>query len=399
MVLLLGLGMFMQTQPIVLCFLLFGCQSNKSISDTSDSIASNQWADCGGFADTPFLLSPSESSTQIHPDVVFSDGQFWISYNLPNSFGKFEVWLQALDCEGSQTFGPELVSVDAEVNHTVPRLAVSGDTVMLLWQSDDASGSQNLSIRYRTLDVTTEVFSERLFWSPFPEGTSDILNAWMPAIDSFDGGFWVAGAVAYDDTFSIVAQPINASGEFISEPTLLSPAARASYYPSIAAKSDNEFGLIYEAISGSNTVHMGEWSSGSFVEQFSLDNAAAPDVTESGQGYLTAMHVDTSEPTVYLGENELGTGGLTHTPSISLGEDGFLVSHYKIISGFQNSLHWTWHHLDGTLAADGMMIQDPPAAPYKTALTHIGGNGFMAVWSGGQSPDFMLYAKRILPAR
>ena len=145
----------------------------------------------------------------------------------------------------------------------------------------------------------------------------------MPTIDSFDGGFWIAGAVAYGDVFSIVVQQLDLSAQIVSEPTLLSPDERASYYPSLAAKSDTEFGLIYEAISGSNTVHMGEWSSGAFTEQFSTENAAAPDVALLNGDYETAMHFNTSDPTIYIGQTELGTGSQTHTPSIVAGENGF----------------------------------------------------------------------------
>ena len=69
----------------------------------------------------------------------------------------------------------------------------------------------------------------------FSRGTSEILNAWMPAIDSFEGGFWITGAVAYSDYFSIVAQSVDDSGQLLADPVLISPAERASYYPSIAA--------------------------------------------------------------------------------------------------------------------------------------------------------------------
>ena len=380
-----------------LCILLLACQSSKTGTDTAEGVTQDEWPSCGEFADLPIQLSPDEVSTQIHPDLLFSDGQFWMSYNLPNEQGKFEVWLQAFDCEGTKTFGPERVSVDADVNHTVSRIASSGDSLMLIWQSDDGSGTQNLSIRYRLLSRSTGAFGERMFWSPFPEGTSEILNAWMPAIDSFEGGFWITGAVAYSDYFSIVAQSLDDSGQLLADPVLISPAERASYYPSIAAKNDAEFGLSYEAISGANIVHSGAWSNGSFAEEFSVDNAAASDVFLVNGAYQTAMHYNTAEPTIYLDQTELGTGSMTHTPSVSVGESGYLLSHYGIISGFQNSLNWIWLSTDGSIQNEGVVVEDPPAAPYKSALTHIGGDRFMVVWAGGQSPDFMLYAKLIDP--
>ena len=73
-------------------------------------------------------------------------GSFGSATTCQTNLENFEVWLQAWDCDGNLSFGPELVSVDAEVNHTVPRLAVGDETVMLIWQSDDGSGNQNLSI-------------------------------------------------------------------------------------------------------------------------------------------------------------------------------------------------------------------------------------------------------------
>ena len=116
---------------------------------------------------------------------------------------------------------------------------------------------------------------------------------------------------------------------------------------------DAEFGLSYEAISGADIVHSGAWSNGSFAEGFSVDNAAASDVFLVNGAYQTAMHYNTAEPTIYLDQSELGTGSMTHTPSVSVGEERLFTEPLWNHLWLSKQLGWIWLSTDGSIQNRG----------------------------------------------
>jgi hypothetical protein len=376
--------------------MIIGCLNSKELFDTASSEATSL-LQCGEFAREPILLAESESSTQIHPDILFDTDRWYMVYNLPNENSKFEVWMKSFDCTGELLWGPELISIDEDVNHTVPRLALNNGRLLVMWQSDDGSGNQNLSIRYRFFDTEESALSERLLWSPYADGFTEIQNAWMPTVSSFNDGFWVGGAVAYDGYFSIVAQPWDSDGDVLEDPKVISPLQEQAYFPSIEAIDSTQFYIGYEHIDGDQSVILGMWNGENLEVTAEVDNAAAPMVKSWDGSAVGVSHYNPSSPTVYWGTEPLGTPSMTHSPSVIIGDTGALVSHYKIISGFQNELHWSFVNSNGEVQSTEMIISDPPAAPYRTALSHVTSDHYFVVWTGGESPDFMLHGMLVQP--
>jgi hypothetical protein len=95
-------------------------------------------------------LVPEGPDTQIHVFGAPDPDGVWVAWNQPDGAGLFDVWVQHLGCDGQVDVGP-LQLDDGADNEIDPAVAVSGNRVLVAWQSDNGLGQDNLDVRWRLL--------------------------------------------------------------------------------------------------------------------------------------------------------------------------------------------------------------------------------------------------------
>ena len=367
---------------LISCIGLLACSTKDSdsgnTSTTSGScIASNTPLDT-------FTLFPDLPTTQIHADIAFDGSLIWMVFNLPNDDGEFDVYLGAIDCFGNTAAVPKQVVNLPGVNQTTPRIAIAGNNILVATQGDNGVSGNNLAIHLYVQNTDGDVITERE-WTPVIDGV-EIGNKWLPSISGDDEGFWLAAAAANDTHFQTAVQRLDLEGSDVGTPFWVGPDSYG-VFPNIDGTPD-EFVVAWD--SGEDSV---QWTQGTLegetTEYTEYDNASSARILwNNGEPRLFANK--RSPLTVTMNDAQFSLLGNSHFPNAAQGENTTLVGYYKIQSGYANDVYISTL-INGEVSEVDTVIQtSPSAAPYRPAVTNLGGDGYLLVWSQGDNPDFML---------
>lgn len=366
---------------------LLGCTPKSEDADLTDAAAQSCLS-----ASTPieaFEIFPDLSATQIHADIAF-DGQWvWTVFNLPNDDSDFDVYLGAIDCTGSVVVTPKQVLSIPGLNQTTPRIAISNDNILIAAQADNGNSANNLSIHLYVQHLDGTPVAERE-WTPIIDSV-EVGNRWLPSISGDDEGFWLAAAAANGTHFQTAVQRLNSSGEAVGNPFWVGPNEYA-VFPNIDG-TPTEFVAAWE--SGDESV---QWTMGSVdgsdEEYFEQSNSSSPKVLWN-DGNPNLFSNRRSPLAVTMNDAQLSLLGNSHFPNAATGSTQTLVGYFRIQSGNANDVYMSTL-LDGEIVQQDSLIEDDiPATPYRPAVTNVGEDSFLMVWSGGQNPNFMLVGQFI----
>ena len=362
--------------------LLLGCTPKNGDSGLVDSNISSCLTD--GTPTEPFELFPDLPTTQIHADIAFDGQLIWTVFNLPNNESDFDVYLGAIDCTGTVAVEPQQILNIPGLNQTTPRIAISEDNILIAAQSDNGSSANNLSIHLYVQHRDGTLISERE-WTPTINDT-DLGNRWLPSISGDSDGFWLAAAAANGTHFQTAVQRLNSNGEDVSPPFWVGPNTYA-VFPNIDG-TPTEFVAAWE--SGDDSV---QWVKGSvnggdadYTEQ---SNSSSPKVLWNG-GNPTVFANRRTPLAVTMNDAQLSLLGNSHFPNAAVGSTHTFIGYFKIQSGSANDVYISTLRDENIGEQDILIENNSPAAPYRPAVTHVGEDSFLMVWSGGQNPNFML---------
>ena len=362
--------------------LLLGCTANKEDTGTSPQKCT--------LADVPsdaFQLLPNAPLTQIHADVISDGFKIWMTYNLPNEDGKFDVFLVSLGCDGSIQVGPKQIMNISGLNQTTPRIAISQDRILVTSQGDSSSSSNNLSIHLYIQDTQGNVIAEGLEFEP------DITtgNKWLPSIVGVSDGFWMAAATANGTYFQTAVQAFDLDGNPKNEAHWVGPNSYA-VFPNIDAK-DDQYIVAWEG-SGDVVQYVRGDLEGPLEEVQTLENQAGPKILWDDN--IDSIFTHQLNPLQLLW-NDQNLSGLSNTffPNAARGVESILFSYFRLQSGYKNDLYYGFLGEDGQIVMDSLIVSDPPVAPYRPAVTHVANDLYFVAWSQGENPDFELWGKFI----
>ena len=129
----------------------------------------------------------------------------------------------------------------------------------------------------------------------------------------------------------------------------------------------------------------GRWAQWGNEEYFEQSNSSSPRVLwNAGDPNLFSNR--RSPLAVTMNDAQLSLLGNSHFPNAASGSTQTLVGYFRIQSGSAHDVYISTL-LDGEIMQQDSSIEnDTPAAPYRPAVTNIGGDSFLMVWSGGQAP-------------
>jgi len=364
-------------------WIYLACTETKT-TDTSTSTIPNESCLTDMSPLESFELFEGQPTTQIHADIAFDGQWIWTVFNLPNEQAKFDVYLAALDCEGNTVVPPSQVLDITDLNQTTPRIAISGDHVLVASQGDNGSSSNNLSIHLHVQDTSGNLVTQQE-WIPTIDGEATG-NRWLPSVVGTENGFWLTGAVANTQHFRTAVQKLTYDGEPQSEPFWVGPDAYA-VFPNIDGTNE-EFVVGWET--GDDSVM---WTTGN------LDGPTADVIEQENAAYVKVLwnngtpHIFANKRTpltVQWNDAAISQWGNTHYPNAAQGVSTTLLSHFRIQSGYSNDVYMAALDDTGILFQDSLIQETPAAAPYRPAITSLGGNSYMIAWSAGNNPDFTL---------
>ena len=331
-----------------------------------------------------FEIFPNLPATQIHADIAFDGQWIWTVFNLPNEDSDFDVYLGAIDCTGNVVVEPKQILDLTGFNQTTPRIAISNDNILIAAQGDNGGSANNLSIHLYIQSLDGELVSERE-WSPVIDSV-EIGNRWLPSISGDSDGFWLAAAAANGSHFQTAVQRLNTNGDEVGSPFWVGPNTFA-VFPNIDG-TPTEFVAAWE--SGDNSVQwaMGTMEGGDdYIEQ---SNSSSPKVLWN-DGTPTVFANRRSPLAVTMNDAQLSLLGNSHFPNAATGSTRTLISYFfRIQSGYANDVYISTL-VEGEISEQDTVVEaNTPAAPYRPAVTNIGGDAFLMVWSGGENPNFML---------
>ncbi len=363
-------------------FLFLSCTPKNDDSGLVDSNIASCLTD--GTPTESFELFPNLPTTQIHADIAFDGQLIWTVFNLPNNESDFDVYLGAIDCTGNVVVEPQQILNIPGLNQTTPRIAISNDNILIAAQADNGNSANNLSIHLYVQSVDGTYISERE-WTPIIDST-EIGNRWLPSISGDSDGFWLAAAAANGAHFQTAVQRLNSDGEDVGSPFWVGPNTYA-VFPNIDGTS-TEFVAAWE--SGDDSV---QWVKGSVnggdPDHIEQSNSSSPKVLWNG-GNPTVFANRRTPLAVTMNDAQLSLLGNSHFPNAAVGSTHTFIGYFKIQSGYANDVYISTL-LDENIAEQDLLIENnTPAALYRPAVTTVGEDSFLLVWSGGQNPDFML---------
>ena len=363
--------------------LYLACTVTK-VTDTSTTTPQNNSCITDTSPLNSFELFEGQPTTQIHADIAFDGEWIWTVFNLPNEQAKFDVYLAALDCEGNTVVPPSQILDITGLNQTTPRIAISGDHILVAAQGDNGSSGNNLSIHLHVQDKSGSLIAQQE-WTPTIDGEATG-NRWLPSVVGTDNGFWLTGAVANTQHFRTAVQRFNYAGDTEGEPFWVGPDAYA-VFPNIDG-TDEDFVVGWDTSEDSIM-----WTTGTA-------NGVTEEVVEQeNAGYVKVLwnegepHIFANKRTpltVQWNDSAISQWGNTHYPNAAQGESTTLMTHFRIQSGYSNDVYLAALDENGLLFQDSLLQDTPAAAPYRPAITHLGGDAYFVVWSQGTNPDFVL---------
>ncbi|MFT6396207.1 MAG: hypothetical protein ACJAYU_000950 [Bradymonadia bacterium] len=382
-------------------------------ADTDVSVADAE-PDVGGSACAAifdpglnFDIDFTGEKTQIHADAVF-DGEFvWLVYNSRGANGEnFDLWMVQISCGASPVARPQLVADSGNGIIIEPQIARGGDgTLLVVWQLDDQSGSDNLSLWSRAYDTDASPIADGSRLPLFREGEANLGNAWMAALEPRAGGFALAGAWAHPEAerFQVFAQSLDPSGRPIGDAIDLElEPTTTQVFPALAV-GDSDVAVMWERQPDEGEAELRgarvDLASGSVSQLQTFAESAGAAVAFDGQGYVWAGSVGGDIQVWSDGGEvlaELGTSAVDVAPvfarSIAGTELGVVWYRQQSGSRFDVATHVQpvgepWEDSVGRVLSIG-----ETAAPYSPVIVPIDGGWFYA-WSGGTSPLFEIRAR------
>ncbi len=373
-----------------------------------------------------FELLPDEPSTQIHASLA-SDGEgIWLVYNIPDANKTFDVYAARLKADASGEYLVEPFKVNTtDFNEIDPDVAVSGDKVLFVWQSDNSGSARNLDVFYRVYGTDgSELMDSDRHMDLKRDGQLGDFNAWMAqASAQSDGGFAVIGSWAPDDVsaWQAFVQKIDSEGELAGD------VIESSFQPDTSQVYADIAGTVSGGLHlawARNSVELDDRVAYTFLEQDAIEGDPNPagDAIEGMDGSGSALIADLQdESRSYLAFNtaissssnimlfniadedspqlRLGSlGKVNHTPALSLGVSGGGVAWYQVHSGIKNNV-FAQGFVEGEngVTGNGVSVQvndeSGYGAPYALANTHVAEDYYLVVWSQGISPDFKLFGR------
>lgn len=348
-----------------------------------------------------FLAVGNGPSTQIHPEVAFDGEALWITYSAPDAGSGFDVYATRVGCDGAVLVPPVQMNQLVDANEGDSSIAVNGDRIFVVWNSDSSSGTHNLDTYTHVLnpDGTTLWDSERAF-----EGTLDGVpnpgNVWMPALVADNDGFVLAGSWGTENVggFQAYAQRVDRDGGPVGDATEIARTEGVSQLePAVAVGSGGDWVLAWaeSSVDGPDQTKFRSFAADGTVgdvhvvtEGSRVAAAAAPDGS-----FLIAGSSDSSPNSQIVIVNEAGNqlaeidaGGLDHTPALAVSPEGAaVVVFFQVVQGFRSRLFAAG--LDNPDAPFRLDANDL-VAPYETSVVSVGDDHFATVWADGSNPEF-----------
>ncbi len=366
--------------------------------------------------DETFVLVEGETG-QIHANVHFDPvlQDLWVTYNRPaEGSSNFEVAFARVGCDGGLARPPIALSTSAQ-NHIDPELAFSDSRAVVVWAGDDGSGgSGNLDVITRVLDLDgVPVTPDEQPLSLTRGGAPFTASAWMAHVAAApDGTFVVAGTRAVEEVsaFQAFVQRLDADG-VASEPTIepLLDMGAAHTEPRISIDDDGTTHVVWSRTEDFSTYEVVTFSlpdgdDGSAVSVEPLDGEGDHSAVVAGAGSVWGKSADEPSGRGIRLFPEVGgaalslseSGRIDYGPGLALGSSGAAVAWYRLLSGIRNEL--VVARVDGVgtdrlAAGPEQVLPDVEAAPYGVALTHVEADVYLAAWSQGDSPNFVVYGR------
>ncbi len=400
----------------ILSLLLIGCP--KPADDTApDSGDSAPEARCPADELTmdTFRVDPDGALTQIHSSVAWDGEAAWVAYALPEAASaNFDIQATRISTDGEVLVAPFRLDGGEGHNETYPRVAVSGERVVVAWQADNGTGADNMDLPLRGFDMDgTGLDAAPTVVEPLIGGSAQTGNGWMPSLVADpSGGFALGAAWALDSvqTFQAVAVELDAAGAVVEADAPDIDGDESHYYPSIAVGPAGERLLAWEAWTSTGGTEI-QLSLDGVLSSFSgHDDAGLPFVSweraADGVPYLVWYSVNGSEYDIELVGGDIagepaaatlgGAGSLDHTPIIAAGERGVVVAWMRNLSGLSNELVLQAVRLDGdswTLGDELVLETETAVAPYLPGLTWVCDDAWLVTWVEGANPDYYVNAR------
>ncbi len=384
---------------------------DESSSGEADESTSTGDVSCDAF--TPgdaFEIAADASSTRIHPHAAGDETGAWFSFVHPEPAGSlFDVSVMHLRCEGNVDVPPQVVTT-AGGNDIDASVAVSGDRVMVVWNSDDGlGGDSSLQIHGRVLDADGPPASDEQFRvTTQVEGMDITQNHTFAVVTASGDGFSVAGLRAHPDSPAFVAfdQALDSMGEIVEE-AFGAPVEEG--FSHLGAFSSNGWLAFSRGDDASDTVwiaHPDVPAAAAFDGQTATaahvlarpDAPMAPAVAGtvgSGNALDVGIGLGTAAP-LLLG----APGSIEHNPTVAMNPDGELaVVYHRNIGGLNNAVRFQRLAIenDAVVTVGDAEELDTESPPYPPSLTWTPG-GWLATWSRGSTPDFSTWGQ-VLTAR
>lgn len=326
--------------------------------------------------DGTFALPSAGTGTQIHLASAFDGEQLWLAWNEPAPSGAFQVFAGSIACDGSELVAPMRID-DAPENQIDPALAIRGDQVLVVWQSDNAVPPDNLDLRLRRLDRTTgQPLDDVRELTPTRAGAPFTGSLWMASVAATDEGYVLAGSAAIDGGFRVFTteldpdgEPVGAMVEPLPDPSITQQA------PIVAVDRAGSVHLVFDGEAA--------WYSRDGAAATELGAGSFPGVAPEGPivGFSDGqIHVGPPEAPVEVGPQG---GGVALA---SAGTGGF-VGWLRNLSGLANELKVARFDASGNVGPR-TDLGTSNAPPYGWNLTPITEDVVFVAWQEGTSPLF-----------
>jgi hypothetical protein len=374
--------------------------------------------------DRQIALDRDGPLTQIHASVAFDGEAIWVVYVRPEpGGGNFDVWATRVGCDGAAIVAPVLVQAEPLGNDIDPEVAISGDRVLIAWQTDDGTGgTDNLQVRYRLFDrdgTPRDAVDRTLRTSregaPIPDNHSGVRLAVLP-----DGRFVAAGARGVPDVmrFQAYAQILSLDGDLEGDALEagLEPMVTQSGV-AVAAQTDGTIWIAYDRSpdGGSSDVFVRSFGAAPTGPELALEgltSSGGADLLASGDAVWAAFSgetsigidlriLDVSRPLTERAPAFLGMNGrLEHSPRLAVAPDGSLsLAWFRQIRGFTNELLAARFapgadpSMPPTVSASVLVEGSPGVPSYQPAIAHLQGDFHFVAFAIGASPYFRLVGR------
>ena len=357
------------------------------------------------------------------------DGTLWLAYNKVATDGtaNFDIWAERMGCDGQPVIAPFKVNTSQGADHFSPNVVLGQGTVLIVWHTDDGSGANNLSIRYRLFktDGTPLTGVETVLQTSL-NGHPVAVNAWQQSATAVpDGTFAIAGVRGAPGVgaFRAFVQRIDASGNPTGATIDAETESSAHQNAAITAGSDGTLYVAWERASDTLSVlpivhakiapGASVMSPSPAVQISSGRLGEVPAMTTgfgaTGRHYLafdtpfdhgnivSVMDADNLSPDAPVrqlsGAQELGFAA-----TVAASDTGGAVAWFSETQTNPVTVRVARFTYDGTTWASMSSIAIPAGAAAShnaPALVHIDANTYFIGWSDGINPNTTLHGRFI----